>query len=211
VTASSDNKYQLQWAEWESAANTGALLKASATPTFFGAPAAGEWPNPIEGWTIKGVNVGATTLAFVNASVKPSVTVYDPTVYGYAATPGNIMWYPENTGAGKATATSKMDFWELDAQYKTAKAAVTSYEALVTSYNTAKTAYNKALADEKARKADFFKAMFEPAVVIPERPCQPVAPATWSGLDFKYASTAALTAAEKTAKTATFAEGGTGI
>lgn len=45
--------------------------------------------------------------------------------------------------------------------------------------------YDKALDDETARQADFFKATFEAVIVIPERPCPPstpqgvVAPTMW--------------------------------
>jgi hypothetical protein len=82
-----------------------------------------------------------------------------------------------------------------------------TYNTAKSDYETKKTAYNKALADEKTRKADFFKAMFEPAVVIPERPCQPTRPGAFSGLDFTFATTT-ITDAEKGAKKAVFTQNG---
>jgi len=81
-----------------------------------------------------------------------------------------------------------------------------TYNTDKSAYETKKTAYNKALADEKARKADFFKAMFELAVEIPERPCQPTRPEAFSGLDFTYTTTAARSTAEKAADSAVFTQ-----
>jgi len=60
-------------------------------------------------------------------------------------------------------------------------ASYASYNSAKSTYDTAKTAYNTALAAEKARVADFFKAMFDPAVTIPARPCQPTMPAAYMG------------------------------
>jgi len=34
---------------------------------------------------------------------------------------------------------------------------------------------------ETARKNDFFKAMFEPEIKLPERPCPPTPPPKWEG------------------------------
>lgn len=46
----------------------------------------------------------------------------------------------------------------------------TNYNSEVSSYNTKVGAFNKAVTDEKNRKADFFKAIFEKEVTVPERP-----------------------------------------
>jgi hypothetical protein len=40
-------------------------------------------------------------------------------------------------------------------------------------YDANRKTYNDALLLEKQRMADFFKANFEPAIPIPQRPCPP--------------------------------------
>lgn len=53
-------------------------------------------------------------------------------------------------------------------------------------YNTDKDDYNKKTADEKARRADIFKATFEPAIKIPKRPCPPTPPTAVKPLNLDY-------------------------
>lgn len=98
---------------------------------------------------------------------------FNPNMYGYTATPGTLQYWPEETGPTKLTAVGTMDFMKLKADYDAYTAAASTYNTDKDSYNTLKTAYNKALADEKTRKADVFKAAFDPPVTIPTRPCQP--------------------------------------
>jgi hypothetical protein len=97
-----------------------------------------------------------------------------------------------------------MDFLQLSADYASYTTMANTYNTAKSDYETKKTAYNSALADEKTRQADFFKAMFEPAVAIPERPCQPTRPDAFSGIDFKYATTVATTDPNKLLMQGTF-------
>jgi hypothetical protein len=143
----------------------------------------------------KTVGVATTGLSTNGAATQP-FTDFDPYSNGYSATPGKVQWWPSDAGFGLTTATATMDFLQLSAEYTAYKSIADTYNTAKSDYETKKTSYNKALADEKTRKADFFKAMFEPAVVIPERPCQPTRPDAFSGLDFLYASTAAAPTAD---------------
>jgi len=59
--------------------------------------------------------------------------------------------------------------------------AVDSYNSAKSSYDGLKNTYETALDGETARKADFFKSMFEPVIAIPERPCPPTRPAAFVG------------------------------
>jgi len=81
----------------------------------------------------------------------------------------------------------------LKAEYVAYNAIKTTHDGLVTKYNTNKDAYNKNLKLEKERKDDFFAAMFEPAVVIPERPCPPTALKAYEGIDFMYDTSTPIT------------------
>lgn len=101
-----------------------------------------------------------------------------------------------------------MDFMKLKADYDAYSTQVSTYNTAKDDYNTKKDAYNKALSDEAARMKDFFKSIFEPATVIPERPCQPTRLAAFDGVDFKYATTAAITDANKLLNHGTFNQSG---
>jgi hypothetical protein len=76
----------------------------------------------------------------------------------------------------------------------------------LTAFNTAAAAYNTKAKEEKARKADATKAVFDPPIAVPARPCAPTVPAAYAGPVPNFAGTAALTAAQKTANAATWAE-----
>jgi len=90
--------------------------------------------------------------------------------------------------------------------YDTYNTVKTTFETKKTAYNLLRVAYNTAQAAEEARLADLFKALFDPAVVVPDRPCPPDQPADWTGIDFKSVMTgtgntlAEWTAANKAAK-----------
>lgn len=159
------------------------------------------------GWQLDGAAVHA---ASVNGAAAQPTNDYSPDMDGYTMSPGKVMWWPSEkvNGAVSATAYTTMDFLKMKADYDAYTAVANTYNTAVTSYNTDKDAYNKALADEKTRKADFFKAMFDPAVVIPTRPCQPTQPGAFSGIDFKYDTTTVITATEKAAMKGTFNQNG---
>lgn len=103
-----------------------------------------------------------------------------------------------------------MDWIEYKRKYDAYNTASSTFETTKTSYNTLKDAYNTALNTELLRKADLFKAVFDPVTVVPQRPCPPDQPAAWSGVDFKWAMTgtgntfAEWTADNKAALYATF-------
>lgn len=212
LTKASFTKFNFQWAEWEGGALTaGTQLTAQtdATPLFLGTVSK-EWPNPMSAWQVAGA---AAQTASVNGAATQPITDYSPDMDGYTMSPGKVMWWPSEKvfGAVSTTAYATMDFMQMNAEYTTYNNAAAVYNSAVTSYNTDKDAYNKALADEAARKADFFKAMFDPAVVIPTRPCQPTQPGAFSGIDFKYDTTTPITAAEKAAMKGTFNQNGGAI
>lgn len=188
----------MQWAEWESGvltAGTDTVATTTATPLFLGSPIKA-WPNPVRSYFFNNVLAHTTSV-----STKLPIMDVDPLMNGYSMSPGAVAFYPDNkfNAAENETHVATQDFMQLKAAYDSYTAAANSYNSLVTTYNTDKTAYNKALADEKARKEDFFKSIFDPAVVIPTRPCQPTRPDAFSGIDFSYTQIATLTAAEKKA------------
>jgi hypothetical protein len=61
-----------------------------------------------------------------------------------------------------------------------------SYSTALTEYNSLKTTYNDAATKESERLKDFFKATFDPPVIVPKRPCQPTQPAEYSGTYFDF-------------------------
>lgn len=208
LTTADANAFQFQWAEWEAGvltAKTQLADIANTTPFFAGTLPKGQWPNPIASFAIDGT---ATHATLVSGSTVLPITDYNPDMDGFVASPGKVAWYPSEAGTQKKTAYSTMDFMQLKADYDAYNTQVSTYNTDKDEYNTKKDAYNKALSDEAARMKDFFKSIFEPAIVIPERPCQPTRLAAFDGVELKYAATAALTDAEKTAKTGTFAQNG---
>jgi hypothetical protein len=66
-------------------------------------------------------------------------------------------------------------------------AVYNDYASKKTSYESLRTLYNDAATKESDRLKDFFKAMFEPPVSVPTRPCAPTQPAEYTGvtIDFK--------------------------
>jgi hypothetical protein len=105
-----------------------------------------------------------------------------------------------------------VDWLEYYREYTSYNSAKSTFETTKTSYNTLKDAYNTALAAETARKLDFFKSIFDPPIVVPERPCKPTQPPAWTGLDYKPTMTGTgntfleWTADNKAAKWATFSQ-----
>jgi hypothetical protein len=186
LTAADSLKFQLQWAEWEAGALTAKtqLVASDVTPLFLGAVGTGEWPNPMASYEVKGTADSDIDPTFCNAAAAQPLTDFEPTTDGYAASPGKIQWWPSQAGLGLLTAVSTMDYMQLKSEYDTYNSMANSYNTEKSSYETLKTAYNTALADETTRQADFFKAMFEPAVEIPERPCQPTRPDAFMGVSF---------------------------
>jgi hypothetical protein len=65
----------------------------------------------------------------------------------------------------------------------------TSFATAKGSYDTLKGTYNTDNATEIARKADFFKSMFEAPTAIPARPCKPDQPAAYSGPNLQFIDT----------------------
>jgi len=92
-------------------------------------------------------------------------------------------------------------------QYDNYNSLASTYNTSKDSYNTLKDAYNKQVKAEKERLADFFKAIFEPVTVIPERPCQPTRLAEIYAVDMQYEPTAALSTDDKKANKAVFTFG----
>jgi len=135
-------------------------------------------------------------------------TDYNPAVNGYAGSPGMVKYYPTSN---LTTATilsvesySTMDYMAVKGQYDDYNSQASTYNTSKDSYNTLKDAYNKQVKAEKERLADFFKAIFEPVTVIPERPCQPTRLAAIYAVDMDYTSTAAISLDSKKANKAVF-------
>jgi len=61
------------------------------------------------------------------------------------------------------------------------KSAIEAFNNAANSYNGLKSTYEKALDDETARKADVFKAAFEPPIAVPTRPCPPSKVSDYTG------------------------------
>jgi len=211
LTSANAFTWQFQWAEWEEGNLTGGQLwdQSNVTPLFTGDITAGggEWPNPIVTWTSAGAAVTSPQSTKIGTLVPP---ISDMGTSAYPSTIGDLIYYPSITGPGKETATSTVNWLEYKREYDTYNTAKATFESAKTSYNTLKDAYNLALKNEKARKNDLFKSIFDPVVVVPTRPCPPDQPGDWTGLDFKWLMTgtgntwAEWTAANKAAKFATF-------
>lgn len=164
----------MQWAEWEGgvlAAGTDLVATTEAAPFYAGTPLTA-MPNPLRAYTFNSLVSGSSN-SYV--STKLPIMDTDPYANGYSMSPGTVAFYPDEkfNGAENADHFATQDFMQLKAAYDSYTSEANTYNSLVSTYNTDKDAYNKALADEKARKEDFFKSIFDPAVVIPTRPCQP--------------------------------------
>ena len=66
----------------------------------------GEWPNPIMSWT----KAGAIVYGSFRNNVAQPYTDFEPTLNGFAGSPGLVKWWPSQDGLAKTTATSTMDF-----------------------------------------------------------------------------------------------------
>jgi len=159
-------------------------------------------------WETNHAALATAAPAFVNGGANQPFEDFDSNTSGYAASPGLVQWWPSEAGLALLTATATMDFLQLSAEYASYTTMANTYNTAKSDYETKRTEYNTQLAAEKTRQADFFKAMFEPAVVIPERPCQPTRPDAFSGIDFKYAETVATTAPNKLLSHGTFNQNG---
>lgn len=146
------------------------------------------WLNPLQtrdsgaGW-----NVGLSSFAFTDynsANVPGSI--------------GNAIYYPGFTGPFKESQTMTVDTAVLFKLYDMKTAEYNAYEALRTTYETSKEAYNKAITNEKARRADFFKSFIDSPLTIPARPCPPTKPAKWDWLVLDIEGSKASGAAWKT-------------
>lgn len=179
-------------------------MKLTNVTPIWGGVLTKSFPNPIKAWDYSGTAFAGVS-AYVSGTVEP-ITDFDPLTDGYTMSPGKVMWWPSEkiNSVVSTTATSTQDFMKMKAEYDAYTSTANTYNTALGTYNTNKDAYNKALTDEAARKADFFKSIFDPAVVIPERPCQPTRPNAFVGVDFKYDTTTAITATEKTVMMGTF-------
>jgi hypothetical protein len=100
----------LQWAEWESGSLTAKdqILASSEAPLHLGlTSSAGEWPNPIVSWTIAGAPVQDD---YVNFAATQPYEDFEPTMMGFAGSPGLVQYWPSAPGVGLTTAASTMDF-----------------------------------------------------------------------------------------------------
>lgn len=91
---------------------------------------------------------------------------------------GNLAYYvgQESSQLVGQKVSNTMDSGSLLANYAALNTAYNSYNTVKGTYDTKVTTYNDAVTKETARTADFFKAAFEPAVAVPERPCPPTQP-----------------------------------
>lgn len=139
-----------------------------------------------------------STLAF-------DVNAKDPTQY----TPGwfgTAVWYTNVAGvAGPYIGTqyAMREAIQIANDYASYKAKYATFTTASTGYKTTMTTYDTALTAETTRAADFMKAMFEPPVAIPQRPCPPEQPMSPMGpkllvFDSAKASPTAWTAVSKT-------------
>ena len=83
------------------------------------------------------------------------------------------------------------------------------YTTAVTAYNTKKDDYTKAFLAERERAGDFARALVEPPIYVPVRPCPPETPLAWWGpnIDLAFGThISAWTSAVKTTLKATLIE-----
>lgn len=135
-----------------------------------------------------GTNLWLNPLQTIDAGTTWPVSnlAWKYTDYNSANVPGSIgdaIYFPGFDGPFKLTQTKTIDTAVLFKLYTMKTAEYNAYEALRTTYETSRTAYNKAIENEKARRADFFKSILETPLTIPARPCPPTKPATWDWLN----------------------------
>jgi hypothetical protein len=105
----------------------------------------------------------------------------DPTNV-WPGTLGTLIFYTGQTGPFKQSQKGTIDQGLLESMYAQRRAAFADFNGKIGKFNTDRDNFNTANKNEKARKADFFKATFEPAIVVPSRPCPPTLAPAWGNL-----------------------------
>jgi hypothetical protein len=182
-------KFQLHYAEWSGTDLTGKYL---AETTYTGKVVqANTFPTPLFN-TYPASCTGAACINFI----WPITGNYHANWWPQGQVSGSVgafnAYAPQYATPFVGTATTQMDS-RIFMNYLDAKIADnTSYNSAKTTYDSSKSTYNTALSNEKTRKADFFKSIFEAPVTIPTRPCPPTQPSAWTGatIDWDVASAA---------------------
>lgn len=128
-----------------------------------------------------------TSNAAVPAAADLTTNAYPITKRGnsitqYPGSMGTASFYPGvGIFADKLDSVQMVDSGVLLNIAQSRKSAIDAFNNAANSYNGLKTTYEKALDDETARKADVFKAAFEPPIAVPTRPCPPSKVSDYTG------------------------------
>jgi hypothetical protein len=178
LTAAAYSNFYLHWVEFLTTAalgTDGQMPVADGASYQVGAYAVtgGEvWMNPVTA-TIAGADA-----TWGNSATVWNMVVRDPTNY-WPGTLGALTFYTGQAGPFKQSQVGAIDQALLQSMYKSRNDLNSAYSTALTTFNTDRDNFNSANKDENTRKADFFKALFEPAIVVPSRPCPPNRPAAW--------------------------------
>lgn len=177
MTTADVNDILIHYVEWlnTTALGTNAIIGASDITTFFlGNYVAtdGIWFNPAVQSTI------TLTAEQIKAWDFATVTAYQnwTPIGQVGGSIGTIHYYPGQAGYQMETQTAEVDSGYVFANHAAQLAIYNDFNTKKMASNALVTAYNDAKAAETARMADAIKAVFDPKIVIPARPCPPTVP-----------------------------------
>lgn len=171
--------FEFQYIEWINVAalgTNGVIGATDDTKYFAGAYATtgGVFVNPAVTMP-SGVSLLGVTLAFYD-SYQNAPNDWIP------GSVGKAIYYPNSTGQWSDAQTIAHDSSVLLDRFSFVSDIYNNYNTQLSTYNGLKTTYNDAATKESERLKDFFKATFDPPVLVPTRPCAPSQPAEYSGV-----------------------------
>ena len=191
LTALDFTDWEMQVVEWinTAALGTNAVMgEAVDTTSNTGAYAVGTDKNVfINPADPTGATAGIGTAANSWKEATYTASKYsDPLVY-IPGSVGPAIYYPGKEGPWKDTQLVSHDQAVLMDRFSFVSTTYNSYQTSLNEYNSLRTTYNDAATKESERMKDFFKATFDPPVLVPKRPCAPTQPAEYSGTYFDLA------------------------
>lgn len=181
VKSSSVFTYHLGWVEWAHDgvfASNGLLPATDATPQHMGVYSTGTngsvFVNPL-----KTTNASSTD-SFKASSTFFAHTYTKPDTW-FPGSIGTAKFFPGVAGDAKETQVIDIDAGVLRWMEDMKRAEYNSYNSVKGTYDGKRKTYDDALTAEETRQADVFKAAFDPALSIPERPCPPTQPSAYMG------------------------------
>lgn len=189
MTTSDNLNFYFQFIEWISPAAFGtnaAMPTADDTTYQIGKLAPG---------TNKHVYLNPQTVTSAAGNVwlahtLTSVSVPDPEAY-YPGSIGEVAYFPALEGPSKTTQVIAVDASVILDRFAFVSSVFNDYSGKLTTFNGDKTTYDDAAQKEADRRADFFKAMFDPPVTVPTKPCPPTQPKDYSGVTIDLAKSIA--------------------